>query len=1109
MGGFDDTLERALDILRRRGVVSYDALRRQFDIAEDELIALRRELVEILGAAEDDRERQVLTFAGRSSPGPAISHPHAERRQLTVLSCDLVGSTALSMRLDPEDLREVMHVYQTVCARTIERLGGHVQTWQGDGVFVLFGYPRTGEDDAARAVRCAWEILQALAPARERFKREHGIRFAVRIGVHTGTTVVGDEGVTSPWQTLAFGGTPNIAARVGAAAEPDTVAVSGATRRLASGYFDFQPLGKFDLKGVPGALELYRLTGPGQARHRFDVSLRRGLTPFVGRAPQRARLADAVSQVLGGRLKAVLITGEPGIGKSRLVHLVAEENAGRLQADTCECSPYWRGTALHPIIETLRRRWTIKGAAGAQSDALRAGLDSHPAFADPRNRALLSGLFDLPKPPDTPLLGSPQRQRAETLELLLSLLRDEARRRPLLLAIEDLQWVDPSTSEFISGLLTGEQGVPLLLLLTARPEFKVPWATNSGLEVLALDRLSVPESRELTRGVASAAQLSAKVIERLGAQTDGVPLFVEEMTRAVLDAGAGGVSGLEHGEETIPTTLYGCLMGRLDRDPGTLEVAQVAATIGRRFDLELLRLVCGVDDTMLEECLARLAEAQLVEPIAGEHGRYAFRHALIQETALSSMLRATRQERHARIADTVIERFPQLAEDQPEVLAQHLEHGGRIAEAVVQWMRAGQREVQRSSNAEAIIQLEHALGLLVRLPDDAERARLELPLRVLAAVPLTLTRGWTAPEVEAHYRRARELCHRVGDTPELFPTLVGLVTYLIVSGQLEEARTMGEADLVLARAQNNPEYELEAELDLGNTLFYMGRPREALGHLLHVDELYEPERFRVHAFSYGKEPAAIARLHQALALWTLGQPDSAMDRMRSAEALIQEWPHPFTDAWIHTGAAVLRILRGEVAAARQHADTAITISLVEGFPNWLAQANVYRGWTLVAEGDQGGLAQMEEGLNLWSVTGAQLMIAFLRCMLADAQARCGRYEDALATLDGGIEHAQRSGDCWYEPELVRLSAEIALKAGKQTPEQAAVRLRSAVTLAARRSQLMLELRAATSLARISNDDANKAALRGCYLRFEEGHATVDMTAARSLIDGAGNAVMAS
>lgn len=1107
MPQFYDAVEAALGILRRRGRVSCDALQRELDLDPDGLAALRRELVDVLGAARAEAGEVLVLRAD------AVSAPHrrgrssAERRQLTVLACDLVGSTTLSMRLDPEDLRELMHVYQTTCTETIERHGGHVATWQGDGVFVLFGYPRAGEDDAVRAVRCAADIIDRLAPERARFEREHDIRLAVRIGIHTGTVVVGDEGTTSTWQTHAFGDTPNVAGRVAAAAQPDTVAVTEPTRRLASGYFEFASIGTPELRGVSPAHELYRLLGPGPAHTRFESRRGYALTPLVDRERERAQLAEAADRACSGRTTAVLLTGDPGIGKSRLVHDLCETTAGELRLLKCECSPYHRAHALYPLLEGLRQHWALDGDTDAQLRTLRANLGRHRELADPRNLALLAAVLELHPAAEVPApLGSPQRQRAETLGLLAALLRAEARRTPLLLVVEDAHWIDPSTLELLSQLLGDERDAPLLLVITARPEFAPPWEAQSGFAMLTLDRLDPGEARELVRLVAPLDVLSASAVESLAEHTDGVPLFVEEMTRATLEAGA---SGSELAGEDVPTSLYGCLMARLDRDGPTLIVAQCGAAIGRRFGRELLGFVCELDDDTIDSRLRELVDAGLLEEVGDGERSYAFRHSLTQQVASSALLRRGRQDYHGRIADVIAERFPRVAAEQPELLARHLEDADRTAEAIGHWMRAGQRSVQSSSNAEAILYLEHALGLLERLPNEDERTRIELPLCVLAAVPLMLTRGWTAPEVEAHYRRAVELCHRVGDAPELFPSLNGLVTYLIVSGQLEEAREMGEADVVLARRHGNVEFELEAEVDLGNTLLYLGRPRETLVHLTRVDELYDPQLHHLHAFIYGRDPRAIALLHRALALWTLGRPDAALQCIAEAETLLDEWPHPFTEAWVHTGAAAVHLLRGEIADVRRQAEVAIATSTVEGFPNWLAQASVYRGWALVAGGDPGGLAEIEGGIELWNRTGAQLMVPWLQYTLADAYARCDRISDARELLDRGLEHLARTGDRWAEPELMRLNAELGLRGGVLTREEAAARVRGALTLAARRSMRSLELRAATTLIRITGADADAARLRRCHAGFDEGLTTHDLLDARSALDGAGSATPAS
>ncbi|HYZ76488.1 MAG TPA: adenylate/guanylate cyclase domain-containing protein [Gaiellaceae bacterium] len=1048
--------------------------------------------------------------AGCGRPLDAGTRPleTAERRQLTVLMCDLVGSTELSQSLDPEDLRELLADYQRVCAEAVEHHDGHIAQYLGDGVLVYFGFPYAHEDDARRAIRCGLDILGRMRELDSAATRRCGVRLSVRAGAHTGRVVVGTVGTGARQEMLAQGDTPNIAARVQAHADPDSLAVTDATWRMVRGYFHAEPLGARELKGLAEQMRLWRITGASGAKSRLEAD--RFLTRYVGRELELRALERQWGAVAAGAARFVTVRGEPGIGKSRLVQEFTQGVGADVERLELRFTSYTQNSAFQPVIELIERRLGLERSLSPDlrleriEERLRElGITASEAAP------LWAELLSIPAAERyRPLVMSPARRRARTVETLVAAFQSLASRGPTIVVAEDLHWGDASTLELLQLLVSSTSQPPLLGLFTARPEFQPPWAAQDAAAFIEMSRLADTEVATVARAVAHDKTLPAEVLRLILERCDGVPLFVEEVVQTVIDSGV-----LEEREGSweltgpvpaglIPASIDALLTARIDQLGESRATAQLAATIGREFSWALLHAVSDLHENALGEDVRRIVAAGIVrEAPSGNAGTYVFKHALVQEAAYESLLRSERRRLHERIARVLAADFVEEVDLHPEILARHLEYGGRVADAVVQWMRAGQREVQRSANAEAILHLEHALELLLQLSDDDERARLELPLRVLAAVPLTLTRGWTAREVEAHYRRARELCQRVGETPELFPTLVGLVTYLIVSGQLEEARAMGEADLLLARDQGNPEHELEAEVDLGNTLFYLGRPREALVHLERVDELYHPERDRVHAFSYGKEPAAVARLHRALALWCLGRPDSALRCTSSAEALAREWPHPFTNAWIQTGAAVLRILRGEVEAAQAHAETAIAISVVEGFPNWLAQANVYRGWALVAEGDEGGLAQIEEGLGLWSATGAQLMLGFLRCVMADAQGRCGRYAEALQALDAAIAHARRTGDCWYEPEMMRLSAELALKADRQRPEEAAARVRDAVRLAAGRSQLLLELRSATSLARISGDPEDTARLRDCYESFDEGHETADLAAARSVIEG--------
>ena len=540
-----------------------------------------------------------------------------------------------------------------------------------------------------------------------------------------------------------------------------------------------------------------------------------------------------------------------------------------------------------------------------------------------------------------------------TLDALAAWVDAEARQRALLLVVEDLHWADPSTRELIGRLLDTPDDVPLLFVATSRsPETEIA----ARAQVLALDRLDPEHARELVRSATDQA-LDPALVDQITSQADGVPLFVEEMTRTLVTTGEDGIEGV------VPATLYGCLMARLDRDPDARAVAQAAAAIGRRFDTDLLGRLCGLEEAELRKRLDTLVADDLLVEQRGDAGvtAYVFRHALIREAARNSLLRARHQELHGRIADLLIQR-PRVAEEQPEVLAGHLEAAERFGEAIGFRLAAALRSLQGSSYQEADLHLGRAISLAERMPEGPERDGLELSARVLAGVTLTATRGWTDPEVETHFQRAREIGARVGDVPQLFPALSGLLSYLIVSGQFAAAEEMGRANLELATSTGDAGLELEAEVELGNILMYVGRLEEALEHLDRVAELYDPERHRHHAFVFGKDPFAITQVQAALALFALGRPDAAMERIAAGAAHLERFPHPFSEGWVRLGAAIVHGLRGEIAASREAAEAGLAQATIEGFPQWVAQGRIYAGWARVVQGAHDeGLEEIRAG----------------------------------------------------------------------------------------------------------------------------------------------------
>src|SRR5262245_30374913 len=773
---FSDLLNQVIGLLVREGRITYWALQQEFGVDEEFLEGLRDELILAKRVAVDEggkvlvwtggphplalfdgsgplsqRERaggegpQHLVQASYSSlalaaaPAPSHHAADAERRQLTVLFCDLVDSTRLARQLDPEDYREVVRAYQATCATVIQRFDGTIAQYLGDGLLVYFGYPQAHEDDAQRAVRAGLGMLDALAPLQARLAAEKGLRLAVRLGIHTGLVVVGAVGTGGRQEQLALGDTPNVAARLQGMAAPDTVVVSEATWRLAQGYFAGQDLGLLTLKGVETPVQVYRILGPSGAQSRLDVVSPRGLTPLVGREAEVALLRERWAQARDGLGQVVLLSGEAGIGKSRLVMALKEQVASEPHTRwECRCSSYFQDSALYPLIDLAQRalQFGRDEAPETKLQKIAAVLQRYD-LAQPEAVALWAALLSVPLTDRyPPLTLTPQRQKQKTLEAIVALLLALAAEQPVLLIVEDLHWIDPSTLELLTLLINQGPTARLLLLLTYRPEFPAPWGARISLTPLTLTRLPRPQVVQMSVRVAGGKALPPEVVEQIVAKTDGVPRFVEELTKTVLESGLlrEGAEGYELTGPlpplAIPTTLHDSLMARLDRLAMVKDVAQLGATIGRTFAYELLQAVSPLDHALLQQSLRQLVDAELVyQQGVPPQATYLFKHALIQDAAYQSLLRSTRQQYHQRIAQVLETRFAQTAETQPELVAYHYTEAGLTAHAIPYWQRAGRRAYERSAYVEAISYLTRGLELLQTEPDTPGRLQQEMRLQ--------------------------------------------------------------------------------------------------------------------------------------------------------------------------------------------------------------------------------------------------------------------------------------------------------------------------------------------------------------------------------------------
>jgi class 3 adenylate cyclase/predicted ATPase len=1127
---FDELLAQVVELLRRQGRVSYGALKRRFALDDDYLQDLKDELIDAQRVAVDE-DGKVLVWVGGTavtrdqlpvaSPQPPASSTQTldprlssgERRQLTVMFCDLVGSTALSMRLDPEELRAVIQAYRETCATVIRRFEGHLAKYIGDGLLVYFGYPLAHEDDAQRAVRAGLDILAELPHLNARLQSTVGVHsgapLQVRVGIHTGLVVAGEMGVGDQPEPLAIvGETPNLAARLQQdIAQPDTVVISAATYHLIQGYFECANLGLHQVKGAPVPLQVYRVLGGSEVRGRLEVAARRGLTPLVGREQEVRLLLGCWEQGKEGKGQVVLLSGEAGIGKSRLVWVLRERIIGEMQAWLeCRCSPYHQNSALYPIIDLLQRvlGFTRDDSPEEKLHKLEVGAHGRaPLQTD--TIPLLAHLLSLPLPEHYPPLNlTPQRQKQKTLEALLVWLLAEAERQPVPFIVEDLHWADPSTLEFLGLLIEQVPMTRLLTILDFRPEFTPPWAARSHLTHLTLHRLPRKQVEAMVEKLTGDQILPAAVVQQIVAKTDGVPLCVEELTKSVVES----VGALREAplHLAIPATLHDSLMARLDRLGPAKELAQLSATLGREFNYGLLHTVSPLDETVLQQGLRQLVEAELLyQRGLPPQATYLFKHALIQDAAYQSLLKSTRQQYHRQIAQVLEEQFTEFKEAQPELVAHHYTEAGLIAQALPYWQQAGERASQRSAYEEATSHLTKGLELLKALADTPKRVQQELRLQLALGIALSPLKGYAAPEVEESYNRALELCRQMGEPPELFQVLMLLGSLYRIRGELKRARGLEEQCLNIAQRVQDPTLLLWAHYVVGETLFHLGELIPARAHLEQGIVLYDPHKHRAM-----HDPGVACLFDAALALWSLGYPDRALKRSYEALSLAQEVSHPFTLALALAFAAGLHLRRGDVGLVQERAEALIRLSTEQGFSYRGAQGIICRGWALSEQGQgEEGIVQIHKGLSAWRATGAGIVVPFFLALLAEAYGKAGQVREGLAALAEALAVVDKTGERVSEAELYRLKGTLTLQYQVQGPnfkiqEEAEECFWQAIEIARRQQAKSPELRAVMSLARLWQQQGKKEEahrmLAEIYGWFTEGFDTKDLQEAKALLE---------
>jgi class 3 adenylate cyclase len=1045
--------------------------------------------------------------------GASVPAAAGQRQQITVLFCDLVGSTELSQSLDPEDLRDLFSDYQRVCADAVSHHDGHIAQFLGDGVVVYFGFPRAHEDDARRAVRCGLDILSEMRAHDAGTASPSGVRPQVRVGIHTGRVVVGTVGPQREY--LAQGDTPNIAARVQSEAAPGTLAVSDATWRIVHGYFRGQSLGDRRLKGVAQPMRLWWVTGASGAESRLDVGGE--LTRYVGRRGELRELETLWASARSEGARFVTLRGDPGIGKSRLVQEFMQHAGTEADVLVAHCTPYSQNSAFLPVVELVGNRLDLESVdtAEARLERIDAPL-AELGITSPDAAPLLAELLSIPTGDRYPPLEiSAVRRRSRTLEVLVAAVEGLASQRPTILVAEDVHWADPSTLELVQLLVSVAPPLPLLGLFTARPEFEPAWRGEPAASLLELDHLDDEDVEAIARSVAEGKAIPAEVIREITRRCDGVPLFVEEMTRTVIESGV-----LEEGESSwnltgvlpkdlIPASVDALLMARVERLGEARPTAQLAATIGREFSYPLLHAVSERSAETLDRDLQQLVDAGLAwQATDGDPERFVFKHALVQVAAYESLLRSERKRFHERIARVLEKRFPDVAAERPELIAYHLTGAGENDQAVGYWEAAGRRALARTAMQEAAAHFRQAIATLAKLPEDPRRLERELDLQSEIAPVLMTVNGWGSPSVRHACERARDLAIQLGRYDRIYPAAWGLWTHYFLRGEMDNAAIAASSVLEMAEASGSSMLKVTGRHAAAYTHLYRAelddglREAEAGLALTHSDL----EQERVIAATFQLASSLALRTVRATSLWMLGHfAEAALERQRMIQ-LGRELGHmPSLAAalafQLHSGLGEGWHAR-KVEEQIRVADELRALSKDEGLDLWYSVALIYRGAAAAVEGDaEMARSLMDDGFAAFVETGARLTLVPMSVMCAEARILLGEDDEARRLLGEAQAEADARNERLWEPEIDRVRAGLLARGDDAAAAEESLRLALAKARAQKASAL--ELRAALDLHELLSEDERgeegRALVEDAMHTFETDSDQPEVARARSLV----------
>jgi class 3 adenylate cyclase/predicted ATPase len=1119
-------MEQIADWLKKLGLSEYTERFVENGIEIDVLSELTDHDLEKLGVLLGHRRRMLRAIRelGGSAPAipplataaPAVPQDSAERRQLTVMFCDLVGSTALSAKLDPEDLRGIIGTYHRCCTDLIERNGGFVAKYMGDGVVTYFGYPQAHEHDAERAVRAGIALVEAVP----KLKTATAASLAVRVGIATGLVVVGDLiGSGEAQERGIIGETPNLAARLQGIAEPNMVVIAESTRRLLGNLFELRDLGARDLKGIAGPSRAWAALRPSYVESRFEALHATDLTALVGREEEAELLLRRWSRARTREGQVVLLSGEAGIGKSRLTAALLERLAAEPHTRLRYfCSPQHTDSALYPIVGQIERAAELAHDDQPQVrfDKLGALLAQTSTSID--DVALFAEMLSIPNDGRYPTLElAPQQRRQRTLDALIVQLEALARSIPVLMIFEDAHWIDPTSLELFGRVVERIETLRVLLIVTFRPEFNPPWIGQPHVTAITVNRLTRHEVGAMIDHVVGNKLLPTNIRQDIIERTDGIPLFVEEMTKAVLETESEGaaqrtVAAVPSPALTVPASLHASLMARLDRLGSAKEVAQIGAAIGREFSHTLLAAVVRKPEAELASALNRVVEAGLLfRQGAAPHATYLFKHALVQDAAYSTLLREPRRALHARIAEILERQSAEIAESHPELVAHHCTEAGLIEKAVGLWGKAGQHSLARSALVEAAVRFTRALAQIAALPTTATLRREQIKLQVALANALMHTKGFAAPDTKVAIEQARlyiEQAETLGEPPEdpllLLSVLYGFWAAGFVAFKGDVVRDLAAQFLALAKRQATTVSLMQGYRLMGISLICTGDIAEGQAHLGRAIALYNPAEHRPLATRFGFDSAVSILVWRSLSLWILGYPDAALENVDEALKEAHKIGEATTLMFALAYTSLAYIWCGDYAAAKAQTDQLIALTDEKGAVFWKVAATILEGCILaVTDKAPTAVSIITSGITAWRSTGSTAWMPLWLSYLAQAHGQLGELDDASRCIGEATTTVENTNEKWCEAEVHRIAGEIALLASESEAVKAEGYFERSLEIARAQQAKSWELRAAMSMARLRRDQGKRQQaydlLALVYGWFTEGFDTLDLKEAKALL----------